>query len=148
MARREIMRRSLLGLIAAGLTMAAVPSAEAVGLRVSPVIIDMTARQPITTVKVWNDDRQPVGVQIRVFAWHRQGGKDVLQPTRDVVASPPQAMLAPGSQNVIRLARVSSRPLRGVETYRLLIDELPHAHQRPGTVAFLVRQALPITISP
>ncbi|MDR3471693.1 MAG: fimbria/pilus periplasmic chaperone [Devosia sp.] len=133
-----------LGLAAFGL----VAHAEAGGLRVAPIFVRMTAQQPMTTVQIWNDNRTPLGVQIRVFSWHVVDGRNVLEPTRDVVASPPIATLAPGAENVIRVVRVSSQPVRTVEKYRLLIDELPHAHQRAGTVDVLVRQALPVTISP
>jgi fimbrial chaperone protein len=122
------------------------PQAEASSLRVAPISLRLGKEQG--TVRVWNDDRSAVQVQVRVFRWTVVDGRDVLEPTQDVVASPPMTTLSPGGENLIRVVRVSSHPLGKAETYRLLIDELPNLHkQRAGTVNVLVRHAIPVTFS-
>jgi fimbrial chaperone protein len=123
--------------------------AEAASLRVAPIGLALSAQQPSGTIRAWNDGKAPMQVQVRVFRWTVEGGEDVLTPTQDVVASPPMARLLPGAENLIRVVRVSGKPIKGKEGYRLIIDELPNpANQRPGTVTVLVRHAIPVVFSP
>lgn len=123
--------------------------AEAASLRVAPIGLTLSAQQPSGTIRIWNDGKAPMQVQIRVFRWTVEGGKDVLTPSKDVVASPPMARLLPGAENLIRVVRVSGKPVKGEEGYRLIVDELPNpANQRPGTVNVLVRHAIPVVFSP
>jgi fimbrial chaperone protein len=128
----------------AGLTL----PAEASSLRVAPISLKLAAQEPSGVVRVWNDGAEPVQVQVRVFRWRVVNGQDVLEPTTDVVASPPMTTLVPGAENLIRVVRVSKRPLAEKEAYRLLVDELPNpAKQRAGTVTVLVRHAIPVVFS-
>lgn len=118
---------------------------QAASLRVAPIQLDLPSGTAASTVRVWNDDPATVRVQVRVFKWTQVNGRDVLEPTRDVVASPPMSTLAPGSENLVRVVRTSTRPVDGRESYRLLIDQLPDPQQRrPGTVNVLVRHAIPL----
>lgn len=122
--------------------------AEASSLRVAPISLKLAAQEPAGVVRVWNDGSEPVQVQVRVFRWKVVNGKDVLEATKDVVASPPMTTLVPGAENLIRVVRVSKRPLAEKEGYRLLVDELPNpAKQRAGTVTVLVRHAIPVVFS-
>lgn len=121
------------------------PAVHAADLRVAPVMVRVPAGSNTGTVRLWNDDSQPLNVQVRVFRWTVTNGQETLEPTRDVVASPPMATLAPGSENLIRVVRVSHRPVVGQERYRLIIDQLPKAGSgRTGTVNILVRHAIPV----
>ena len=98
-----------------------------------------------STVRRWDDGLRPVNVQVRVFRWTKVNGKDRLDPTTDVVASPPITKLSPGTENLIRVLRVSKQPVKGMEAYRLLIDELPDAGKRlPGQVNVMIRHSIPV----
>jgi fimbrial chaperone protein len=120
-------------------------SAEAASLRVSPVLLDVSAPSAATTLTLRNDHTHPIDVQIRVFRWSQANGKDVLEPTADVVASPPMAALAPDTEYVVRVVRVSKRPVTAEESYRLVVDELPDpALRRAGTVTFVLRYSIPV----
>jgi len=122
--------------------------AEASSLRVAPISLKLATQEPAGVVRVWNDGNAPVQVQVRVFRWKVVNGKDVLEPTKDVVASPPMTTLVPGAENLIRVVRVAKRSLADTERYRLLVDELPDpARQRAGTVTVLVRHAIPVVFS-
>jgi fimbrial chaperone protein len=120
-------------------------TSEAASLRVAPVILDLTAPTAASSVRVWNDAERPINVQIRVFRWSQSGGEDRLEPTTDVVASPPITTLQPGSENLVRIVRTTKRPVEGEESYRLLVDELPQPGERTaGTVVLVVRYSLPV----
>lgn len=133
-------------IIAAAVLLSAGLAVEAATLRVAPISIELKDGAAASSVRVWNDDREGLRIQARVFKWTMRNGKDVLEPTRDVVASPPMTTLAPGTENIIRVVRISKQPIAGRETYRLIIDQLPDGtHSKPGTISVLVRHAIPLS---
>lgn len=138
-----------LAVLVLGLALALpVPHVLAASLRVAPVGFVLSGGTATSTLHVRNEDRRPVTVQIRVFRWHEAGGPAALEPTQDVVASPPLATLPPGSENVIRIVRLKKGPAGRRETYRLLVDEVPD--RRPlatGQVQVVVRHSIPVVFS-
>ncbi len=140
------MRRiASLALLALGL--AAVPASSA-SLRVAPVGFELTGGTATSTLQIRNEDQRPVTVQVRVFRWNERGGPQALEPTRDVVASPPLATLAPGTENLVRIVRLKEGPAGPRETYRLIVDEVPD--RRPlasGQVQVVVRHSIPVVFS-
>jgi fimbrial chaperone protein len=138
MISMRFMAASLLVCLTAG-------GAGAAALRVSPITLDLKASSPTGTVRVWEDGLRPVKVQVRVFRWTKVNGKDRLDPTTDVVASPPITTLKPGTENSIRVVRVSKKPIVGTESYRLLIDQLPDAgRKKAGQVSVMIRHSIPV----
>ena len=137
--------RAVAALIFAG-SMAAV--AQGASLRVAPVTLQLEAPQQATHLTVRNDGAAPMSVQARIYRWSQANGEDVLEPTDAVVVSPPIATLAPGAQSVIRVVRVARAELRGEESYRVLVDELPDpARARGGAVTLVVRHSIPVFFS-
>jgi fimbrial chaperone protein len=109
------------------------------------VLVDITAPGAATTVTLRNAGTTPIDAQIRVYRWSMVNGKEQLDPTDDVVASPPSVTLAPKGQYVARIVRVSKRPVVGEESYRLLVDQLPDlSQQRNGAVNLMVRYSIPV----
>ena len=81
----------------------------------------------------------------RVFEWALRDGKDHFTPTDQVIASPPIVQLAPGSDALVRLLRLTGAPVDGEKAYRLVIDEVPNANRvRNMGVNLAVRYALPL----
>lgn len=114
-------------------------------LQVQPALVDVVAPGAASTITLRNGGATPSNVQIRVFRWSQVNGQETLQPTEDVVASPPAVTLLPGADYVARIVRVAKRPVSGEETYRLFVDELPDARgAKTGTVRLLVRQSIPV----
>ena len=118
---------------------------QAGSLQVEPVLIDVIAPGAASTVTLRNDGDTGVDAQIRVFRWSQVDGQEKLEPTNDVVASPPAIIVAPKTNYVARIVRVSKRPISGEENYRLFIDQLPDlAQQRNGAVKLVVRHSIPV----
>lgn len=123
-------------------------SAEAASLRVAPVILDLSAPTAASSIRIWNDAKKPINVQVRVFRWSQKDGKDVYTIAEDVVVSPPLTTLKGNGENMVRVVRVSKRPVAREESYRLVVDELPSAGRRPaGTVVLVVRHSIPVFFS-
>ncbi len=116
---------------------------HAASLRVSPILIDAgNATDMALTLR--NQDVRPIDAQVRVFRWLQKDGQDDLEPTEDVVVSPPILTIAPEQDYTVRLQRtLGARPV-GEEAYRVVVDELPNPNrQRNGTVAMVLRYVIP-----
>jgi fimbrial chaperone protein len=121
------------------------PGADAGSLSVSPTLIDQAAPAKAATVTVQTPGRDSMSVQIRLFRWSQVNGKDQLEPTRDVVASPPMLKIAPGTDYTVRIVRMAKQPVAGEESYRLLIDQLPEPKDRQANqVNLVIRHSIPV----
>lgn len=121
---------------------------QAASLRVSPVILDLTAPTASSSLRIWNDAKTPINVQVRVFRWTQNNGSDVYTAAEDVVASPPMTQLKPGAENLIRIVRLSKAPIRAEESYRVIVDELPSSGKlQSGTVNLVIRHSIPVFFS-
>lgn len=139
------MRSTVTALLATVFALAASAPAGAGSLQVEPVLVDITAPGATSTVTLRNQGTTPVDAQIRVFRWSLVNGKEQLDPTDDVVASPPSVTLTPKGQYIARIVRVSKQPVVGEESYRLLVDQLPDlSQQRNGAVNLMVRYSIPV----
>ncbi len=134
------MRSTVTALFVAVVAFAASAPAGAGSLQVEPVLVDITAPGAASTVTLRNEGTTPIDAQIRVYRWSIVNGKEKLDPTDDVVASPPSVTLTPKGQYIARIVRVSKQPVAGEESYRLLVDQLPDlSQQRNGSVNLMVR---------
>lgn len=132
-------------IFAVAIVLAAQMSSRAGSLQIEPVLIDVAAPGAASTVSLRNDGATPINAQIRIFRWSQVDGKERLEPTDDVVASPPAVTLAPKANYVARIVRVTKRPISGEESYRVLIDQLPApTQQRGNAVNLLVRYSIPV----
>ena len=114
-------------------------------LRVEPILLEMNAPAAAGVLTLRNDEDNEVTVQTRVLRWSQSGGKESLEPTTDVVASPPAVNLAPHSDYVVRVVRVSKRPVVGEESYRVVVDQLPKTGVKQSrAVNLLIRQSIPV----
>lgn len=114
-------------------------------LSVEPILLEMNAPAVSATLKLRNDENGDATAQTRVFRWTQVDGVEKLEPTTDVVSSPPAVTLAPKIDYVVRIVRVSKEPLHGEESYRVLVDQLPSdSRQSNPVVRLLVRQSIPI----
>lgn len=101
-----------------------------------------------TSLTLINEEQKPVRVQVRVMRWTQENEADVLTPTQDVVASPPQTTLAPGQHYLIRLVRTARAAPVGEEAYRVIVDEISDpANAVPGAVNLVLRQEIPAFFS-
>jgi fimbrial chaperone protein len=118
---------------------------HAASLRVAPTTLTLIAPDSAATLTLSNEDMRPINVQIRIFRWSQTNGVEHLEPTTDVVVSPPSTALGPRSLYVVRVVRVTRTPVAGEESYRVVVDELPDRSRRMrGTVTFVLRYAIPV----
>lgn len=139
------MRSWIAALLTASAITLAPAAAEAASLQIMPINIEVPAPGAASKVTISNTGGDAANIQVRVFKWVQQNGKDELVETRDVIASPPAVKLGAGKKSVIRVVRVSKTPAADEESYRLVIDEIaPAPKAGDAGVGFSVRHSLPV----
>ena len=121
-------------------------------LTFSPTGLFLAAPEKAGSLSVFNKDTSAaVRVQVRIFRWRQENGAEKLEPPRDVIASPPVALIPPGEKYTLRLARVAAAAVSAEESYRLVISELPMPID-PATevhgVRVLINASLPAFFTP
>lgn len=118
-------------------------------LQVSPVGVEVPSPGATATLTLRNGGTDPLNAQIRVYRWSQVDGEEKLEPTEDVVASPPIVTLSPNTDYTVRLVRVGKRPVAAGESYRLLVDELPEPKgQQSSAVTLVMRYSIPVFFYP
>lgn len=121
----------------------------AASLQVAPTTVEIPPMANATTMNLKNGGTSPIKAQVRVFRWTFVDGEERLEPTRDVVASPPIAAIKPDMDYTVRLVRLSKQPVQSEETYRVLIDEIVDpSERRAGTVTMAFRYSVPVFFLP
>lgn len=140
--------RSLVLALAGGIATHALAGA----FSVTPVRIFMGARDRAVAVTLVNEGDLPVTLQAELVQWQQdKQGQELLEPTDDLVLSPPIIELAPQSRQVVRLARLSPPDLERQLTYRLIVREVPEIKNpnQPGLqIPIALALSIPVFISP
>jgi fimbrial chaperone protein len=143
--RRSGIAGSGFWIVAVAASVAAVASSHGAQLHVEPVLLEIDAPAAAAVLTLRNDDDSDAFVQTRVVRWSQSGDRESLDPTNEVVASPPSVKLAPHEDYVVRLVRVSRQPVINEESYRVIVDQLPTIRVRQTrAVQVLIRQSIPV----
>lgn len=117
-------------------------------LEISPVRLDLAARgTAIVTLR--NNGAVPVSIQAGAFDWQQdEEGDDRLEPTGDLLVVPPIFTLAPGEDQLVRVAAVA--PASALERpFRLVFAELPPPQPTalPRGLAVRLRLSIPAFVA-
>lgn len=139
------MRRMLTCIAAITLFILSAQTATAASLRVAPTNLELIAPDSAAVLNLMNDGAHPINVQVRVFKWRQVNGVEQLEPTTDVVASPPSTKMSANGEYVLRIVRATKKPVQSEEAYRVVVDELPDASRaKAGTVTLVMRHSIPV----
>lgn len=135
----------LMAILVTSMWIAGAETASAALLQIEPVLLELNAPTASGTLTLRNDQDVDVSVQTRVFHWVQTDGHESLDPTNDVVASPPIVTLAPGGDYTIRVVRTARTVVHGEENYRVLVDQLPASQRQSRSgINILIRQSIPV----
>jgi fimbrial chaperone protein len=128
-----------------GLVCAASAPLSAASLQVVPTTFELPASKAAETLTLSNSGTTVLNAQVRAFRWTQEQGEDKTEPTSDLVATPPMVSIPPGGEQIVRLVRVSKRPVSGEESYRIVADELPNKdQQKAGQINFNFKYMIPM----
>lgn len=125
--------------------------AEAGSFKAVPVRLYLDARTKTAVLKVTNDGDEKVTVQLEAVSWAQDSeGKDIYEPTKDIVFFPKIADIEKDQEKIIRVGYEGKKAEASAaeKTYRLFVQELPVS--KPGEVAIkmAIRLGLPVFVAP
>lgn len=131
------------GLSATVVVLAAFPA----GFTVSPVRVDLTARNTTAVVLIENPSGSRHSYQVSAVDWDQQEGEDRYRESTDLIVVPPMFDLEPGKRQIVRIG------VRGLteneRAYRLFIQELPQlaTSGESDNIQTLLRVSLPVFVA-
>lgn len=135
--------------LALGLTHPA--AAHADGVQVTPVLVTMDGARGTTSLRVRNLRAREISFEVDLYAWDQLDGADVMTPTSELVAAPSVFAIAPGREQILRIARAGPLRTSLPETeiaYRLLLRELPSPEPETGGFRVQLTMSLPVFVAP
>ncbi|KRC81573.1 molecular chaperone [Sphingomonas sp. Root241] len=120
--------------------------AQASSLKVYPVRIVLTPKEPVQTMTIQNGSSEAARIQLRVFSWRQVDGEDKLEETRDILANPGSFEIAGQGEQIARFGLRTS-PGTVEKSYRVILEEVPGSRpSEPGKVRTLLRISIPIFV--
>jgi fimbrial chaperone protein len=139
-------RHCAMGAISALVLASLAGRAAAQALTVLPVVINMQPGQLAATISISAQGGAQTSYQVRAFAWSQTGDGEQLDPTTDVLLSPPLGVIPANSTQVVRIV-IRKPPKDRESVYRILLDQIPPP-SAPGTIRIALRLSLPIFVEP
>lgn len=146
-ARRSF--RSLALRLAGACCLLAAQTGVAGSLQVAPISLEFSEGQQAQALWLSNAGDAPIRAQVRVMQWSQSEGSERLEPSRELVPSPPIVEIAPGRQQLVRIVRPEATAAGRELAYRVLVDELPDAQQAADAgLQFLLQYSIPLFVLP
>ena len=137
------------GQAACGLAFLFAASAVSAGsFAVNPVRATLSAKQPVGSLVVQNNGSEPTVVQLETVSWAQHDGKDVYEPTKEILATPPIFTIPAGGSQIVRVGiRRAAEPGREL-TYRLFLQEVPQTKSDLQGLRVVLRVGIPVFVLP
>src|SRR5690554_4325500 len=74
----------------------------AAGFSVSPISVQISNDKRVATLQIRNSSNSPISIQSEVMKWSQVSGKDQLEPSRELLVTPPIFKVDPGAVQIIR----------------------------------------------
>ncbi|MBW2255156.1 MAG: molecular chaperone [Deltaproteobacteria bacterium] len=131
------------------LTLGSLPSPALASWRVIPIRLDLNAGGKTGTIKVINEEDQPLQFQLKAARWTQDAqGNDVYEDTEDLVFFPRILLVPAGEERLIR-AGFKVPATTEERAYRLFIEQIPvRAPETESQVAVVIRFGVPIFSAP
>jgi fimbrial chaperone protein len=143
-----MLRRALV-LAVLGLCSSASFAAAQARIEVSPVSVDLTIARPIASLRLRNTASTPAAFDARAYAWTQSDGQDQLAPASDLIVAPPAFVIAPGGEQIVRIATLAKTAPQTELAYRLLLSEAPLQNDAaPAGLRLRLQLSLPVFLAP
>lgn len=121
--------------------------AQTGGIQVAPVMVEMSDERSFASLHIRNGRGRPAAFEADVYVWRQIDGEDVLSPTEALLVAPGVFEIAPGGEQVVRLAAPRPDPAREL-AFRLILRELPTQRADGARLGFTLEMSLPVFVTP
>jgi fimbrial chaperone protein len=123
--------------------------AQANGIAVHPIRLELEAGQRSATLTVTNDTPETKVLQLSVMQWRQVDGESVYEPTRELIATPVLFRVAPQGRQLVRVGFVNPPAETPSErSYRLYLTEVAEDKGQTSQVRFLLQLGIPLFLAP
>lgn len=124
-------------------------SLAAASFTVTPVRVELSARQLHATLQITNGGDEKVTIQLHSVLWTLSGGVESLQDTNDFIVNPPIFTIMPHETQVIRVGIREFAWSATETTYRLILEEVPPSSDSSlKGLRTVLRISIPIFVKP
>jgi len=141
---RALFGQAVLGLALLGATSGA---AQASAFTVAPVRVTLSAQQPVAAITVTNTGTEPTLVQLETMQWSQADGKEILDVSTAVLATPPIFTIPAGRSQIVRVGLRRAPDVKRELTYRLILREILPPVQTTG-LRVALKISMPVFIAP
>lgn len=123
--------------------------ARAGSFTVAPVRLELTVPRRASSFEVQNTGDRAAQIQVERYRWVADnGGDDRLEPTEEVIATPPIFTLAPGQKQIVRVLLFGAPDPALEASYRIILQETALDDPPPNAVQALLRISMPMFVTP
>lgn len=113
------------------------------------VRVYLTQQRSIDTLEVNNPGDEPSNLQAQIYAWTIVNGKDDLQPSNEIIVSPPIMKIPPKRKQLLRVGWRKPTALASEKMFRLFVTEItPEKPMTQTGVRIRLRLGIPIFVLP
>ncbi len=128
-------------------------AAAAADIAVLPVGLSLAGGHDRQAITLTNQGAEPAVMQVETVSWTQADGRDLYEPTRDLLVNPPLFTIAPGQSQILRVGLRRPPPADREVAYRLFLREVPPAAPGPAAgagsrVRVLLELRLPVYVPP
>jgi fimbrial chaperone protein len=124
------------------------PCSQAV--TISPVHLEMSVDNPISTFTVTNDSANMVTYQSNTLDWSQLDDKNIYIETEDLIVTPPIVTIEPQSSQTFRVALFKASPHLVEQSYRIVLDDITTyvSDSTHNGLSFIFSHNLPLFFAP
>jgi fimbrial chaperone protein len=116
---------------------------------VAPIRLELKQPRRAVSMEVQNTGDRPAQIQVERYRWLAdREGEDLLEPTEEVIATPPIFTLAPGQKQIVRVIAFGAPDPAKEAAYRVILQETALDDPPPNVVRALLRISIPMFITP
>ena len=126
------------------------PAFAAANLGINPMRVEMNMGDRNASLSIMNNDPEAHVIQVQLYRWTQENGKDKLEPANDALLSPPIFTLEPNLMQQIRIALLHRMPADKETSYRVVATEVPSELTTATKLGVIVAMQLsvPVFIEP
>lgn len=126
-----------------------VTAVEAGNFSVSPVRATLSASHSIDSLRVRNNSDESAVIQVEIAMWSQVDGSDVLQPSREILATPPIFTVPAKGTQVVRVGLRRAPDATRELAYRIFLQEVsPPPREGFQGLQVSLRLSIPVFVLP
>jgi fimbrial chaperone protein len=115
---------------------------------VNPVRLTLSANKTVDAVTVKNVGSEPTVIQLETSNWAQHDGKDSLESTNEILATPPIITIPPGASRIVRIGLRRPPDPQHELTYRLFLREIPPPEPLAQSLRVALLISMPVFVVP